>query len=174
VLITNQTRDGDELAEPGPVASYNGPRVVPDLFRDDALEHEFDVLLIPGGMGLRWLLDPDEIDDRDALFDWLIAMDERVQIVASVCTGSALLAAAGLLDGKPATSNQESFAWVATFGPRVLWDNVSRYVDAGKYVTSAGVSAGIDMAFHLVERLCGRAVAEIAAKTAEYPWQRQA
>jgi len=55
------------------------------------------------------------------------------------------------------------FAWVTGFGPRVLWDNVARWVDAGRYVTSAGVSAGTDMAFHLVSRLAGRAVAEQAA-----------
>ena len=52
---------------------------------------------------------------------------------------------------------------MTAYGPRVLWDNVSRWVDAGRYVTSAGVSAGTDMAFHLVDRLAGRAVAEVAA-----------
>ena len=176
VLISNDERDPDDdpddPAVPAPVTSYNGPRVAPDLFRDEALEREIDVLMIPGGMGLRWLLDPDELDDRDALFDWLHAMDKRVQLVTSVCTGAALLAAAGLLDGKPATSNQQSFAWVSGFGPKVLWDNVARWVDAGRYVTSAGVSAGIDMGFHLVSRLAGRAVAEQAALVCEYDWHR--
>ena len=57
-------------------------------------------------------------------------------------------------------------------GPKVLWDSVSRWVDAGKYVTSAGVSAGTDMGFHLVSRLAGRAVAEVAVKAAEYDWHR--
>jgi transcriptional regulator GlxA family with amidase domain len=61
---------------------------------------------------------------------------------------------------------------VRKFGPAVLWDNVSRWVDAGHYVTSAGVSAGTDMAFYLVSRLAGRTVAENAAKAAEYNWQR--
>jgi transcriptional regulator GlxA family with amidase domain len=92
--------------------------------------------------------------------------------MASVCTGAALLAKAGLLDGKPAATNHGSFGWVAQHGPAVLWDSVSRWVDAGKYVTSAGVSAGTDMAFYLVARLAGRAVAEISVQTAEYNWHR--
>ena len=99
-------------------------------------------------------------------------MDKRVKITTSVCTGAAVLAASGVLDGKPAATNHAAFAWVTSFGPRVLWDNVSRWVDAGRYVTSAGVSAGTDMAFHLVDRLAGRAVAEAAARQAEYDWHR--
>jgi transcriptional regulator GlxA family with amidase domain len=99
-------------------------------------------------------------------------MDKRCKLTSSVCTGAAVLAASGLLDGRPAATNHQAFAWVTSFGPRVLWDNVSRWVDAGKYVTSAGVSAGTDMAFHLVDRLAGRAVAEAAVKQAEYDWHR--
>jgi transcriptional regulator GlxA family with amidase domain len=99
-------------------------------------------------------------------------MDKRVKLMTSVCTGAAVLAHSGVLDGKPAATNHEAFAWVATFGPFVHWDNVSRWVDAGRYVTSAGVSAGTDMAFHLVDRLLGRAVAEEAVKQAEYDWHR--
>jgi transcriptional regulator GlxA family with amidase domain len=77
-----------------------------------------------------------------------------------------------LLDGKPAATNHQAFAWVTPFGPNVLWDNVSRWVDAGHYVTSAGVSSGTDMAFYLVSRLAGRAVAEAAVLAAEYDWHR--
>lgn len=108
----------------------------------------------------------------EALMAWVQAMDTRVSLMTSVCTGAAILARAGVLDGHPAATNHQAFAWVAGFGPRVQWDNVSRWVDAGKYVTSAGVSAGTDMAFHLVQRLAGRAVAEQAALTAEYDWHR--
>jgi transcriptional regulator GlxA family with amidase domain len=72
----------------------------------------------------------------------------------------------------PAATNHAAFDWVASQGPLVLWDNRSRWVDAGKYVSSAGVSAGTDMAFYLVSRLAGRAVAERAALAAEYNWQR--
>jgi transcriptional regulator GlxA family with amidase domain len=99
-------------------------------------------------------------------------MDGRVEIMASVCTGAAVLARAGLLDGRPAATNHGVFGWVAGHGPEVLWDSVSRWVDAGKYVTSAGVSAGTDMGFYLVSRLAGRAVAENAVTSAEYDWHR--
>jgi transcriptional regulator GlxA family with amidase domain len=100
------------------------------------------------------------------------AMDKKVRIMASVCVGAAVLAKCGFLDGLPAATNHGSFDWVAHQGPRVLWDNVARWVDAGKYVSSAGVSAGTDLGFYLVSRLAGRAVAEIAARAAEYDWHR--
>ena len=99
-------------------------------------------------------------------------MDKKVRIMASVCTGAAVLARCGFLDGLPAATNHSTFGWVAAQGPLVLWDSVARWVDAGKYVTSAGVSAGTDMGFYLVSRLAGRAVAENAVAAAEYDWHR--
>jgi transcriptional regulator GlxA family with amidase domain len=174
VLVTNETRPaGDGSAVPRPVRSYNGPRVAPDVFRDDALAQRFDVLMIPGGLGVASLLArQDHPDEVEALLAWTRAMDGRVSLMTSVCTGAAVLAAAGLLDSLPAATNHQAFAWVAQFGPRVRWDNIQRWVDAGRYVTSAGVSAGTDMAFHLVARLAGRAVAETAVLAAEYDWHR--
>ena len=173
VFISNQHKpDGEGMATPAPVKSANGPRVAPDYFRDEALEQKIDVLMIPGGSGTRVLLADEHPEDRRALLQWVRSMDERVAIMSSVCTGAAVLAAAGLLDGKPAATNHAAFGWVAGFGPRVHWDNVSRWVDAGRHVTSAGVSAGTDMGFYLVKRLAGRAVAEVAAMSAEYDWHR--
>lgn len=172
LFISNEVRPrGQSSGVPAPVKSSNGPRVAPDMFRDDALNERFDMLMIPGG-NAGMMLDQNQPELVKALMDWVKAMDRRVSLMTSVCTGAAILAHAGLLDGKPATTNHQAFAWVTQFGPRVLWDNVSRWVDAGKYVTSAGVSAGTDMAFYLVERLAGRAVAETAAKGAEYDWHR--
>jgi len=172
LFISNELRPhGVKSATPRPVKSANGPRVAPDIFRDDALKQPFDLLMIPGG-NTGPLIDPAKPKEVTALIDWVKAMDKRVKITTSVCTGSAVLARAGLLDGQPAATNHAAFGWVSQFGPRVLWDNVSRWVDAGRYVTSAGVSAGTDMAFHLVERLAGRAVAEAAARQAEYDWHR--
>jgi putative intracellular protease/amidase len=173
LLIANEVKPpGEGAAAPTPVKSENGPRVAPDMFRDDALSHSFDLIMIPGG-NTGPLLDtkshPHEVKD---LMVWVKAMDKRVQLMTTVCTGAAVLAYSGLLDGKPAATNHAAFAWVTQFGPRVLWDNVSRWVDAGHYVTSAGVSAGTDMAFHLVDRLVGRGVAEAAALQAEYDWHR--
>jgi putative intracellular protease/amidase len=170
VLIANQCRPpGAGEATPKPVKSNNGPRVAPDYFRDEALEEKFDVIMIPGGIGTRPLVNDDN-PDRAALVEWVQAMDQRVELMTSVCTGAAILAFAGVLDGRPAATNHEAFAWVTSQGTRVLWDNVSRWVDAGHYVTSAGVSAGTDMGFYLVKRLAGRAVAEAAAIAAEYGW----
>src|SRR5512132_723281 len=173
VLISNEVKPpGHAAAAPAPIKSVNGPRVAPDLFRDEALGQRFDLLMIPGGGGVNQLLDESRPDEVAALVDWVKAMDGRVQLMTSVCTGAAVLARAGLLDGSPAATNHQAFAWVTQLGPRVSWDNVSRWVDAGRYVTSAGVSAGTDMAFHLVARLAGRAGAEAAATAAEYDWHR--
>jgi transcriptional regulator GlxA family with amidase domain len=155
------------------VRSHGGPSVVPDLTCAEALEDSPDVLMVPGGFGLRAMLDIDANPEAlAARLDWLRAMDERVEIMASVCTGAALLARAGLLDEVAATTNRAAFDWVASHGPLVLWDDRARWVDAGRVVTAAGVSAGMDMAFHLVARLAGRAVAERAVAAAEYRWQR--
>ena len=157
----------------GKARSINGPTVLADLDFDQALRTPPDVLMIPGGLGTGALLD-DKADPKGVaqLLDWVRAMDKKVPLMTSVCTGAAVLARAGLLDGRPAATNHEAFCWVAQHGPKVLWDSVSRWVDAGKYATSAGTSAGIDFGFYLVSRLAGRAVAENAARAAEYDWHR--
>ena len=172
VLVSNETRT-DACSSPNRVKSYNGPYVSPDLYRDEAIALlPIDLLMIPGGRGVGELLMSSDLIAVQELLDWVVAMDKRVQLMSSVCTGAAILARAGVLDGQPAATNHEAFAWVSGFGPNVLWDNVARWVDAGHYVTSAGVSAGTDMAFHLVSRLAGRAVAETAVMSAEYDWHR--
>ena len=153
------------------VTSMNGPSVMPDWDFAQALREPLDVLMVPGGGGTE-----SQLNDHEVL-EWMRAMDKRgdateVRIIASVCTGAAVLAACGFLDGLPAATNHDAFSWVARYGPKVLWDNVARWVDAGRYVTSAGVSAGTDLGFYLVSRLAGRAVAETAAISAEYDWHR--
>ncbi len=181
-FIANQNSPQTKNSSPILVRSYNGPRVVADYFRDEALKQDFDLLMIPGGQGVRTILSSiDQYNpnanskptpELEELLTWVRAMDKRVPIMSSVCTGAAILASAGVLNGRAAATNHQAFAWVTAFGPKVLWNNVSRWVDDGKYVTSAGVSAGTDMAFHLVSRLAGRAVAEAAAIAAEYDWHR--
>jgi transcriptional regulator GlxA family with amidase domain len=155
------------------VRSANGPQVLPDWDMKQALSEPLDLLMIPGGGGTWPLLDEKADPERvAALLDWVRRMDDKVKLMTSVCTGAAVLARAGLLDGRPAATNHGAFAWVAQQGPEVLWDSVSRWVDAGRYVTSAGVSAGTDLGFYLVSRLAGRAVAENAVAAAEYDWHR--
>src|SRR4030081_1651092 len=145
------------------VKSINGPSVAPDWDFARARREPLDLLSVPGGGGTWPLLD--ETSDPNsvaALLDWMRAMDGKVRIMASVCTGAAVPAKRGVLDGLPAATNHGAFDGVASHGRRVLWDSVSRWVDAGKYVTSAGVSAGTDLGFYLVSRLAGRAGAGAA------------
>jgi putative intracellular protease/amidase len=155
------------------VKSANGPSVAPDWDFAQALQQPLDVLMVPGGGGTRSLLDETSNPQSVAtLLHWMRTMDKNVRIMASVCTGAAVLAKCGFLDGLPAATNHSAFGWVVQHGPLVLWDSVARWVDAGKYVTSAGVSAGTDLGFYLVSRLAGRAVAEAAVTAAEYDWHR--
>ena len=155
------------------VRSINGPAVLPDRDMAQALADPPDLLMIPGGGGTWPLLDADaDPAGVAALLDWVRRMNDKVRLMTSVCTGAAVLARAGLLDGLPAATNHGAFAWVRQQGPLVLWDSVSRWVDAGRFVTSAGVSAGTDLGFYLVSRLAGRAVAENAVTAAEYDWHR--
>ena len=108
-----------------------------------------DVLIHPGGHGTRRLLrDPDHLD-------WVRAQRESVPLMASVCTGSLVYAAAGLLKGRPATTHWASLNLLSELDPTVMTDVDARFVDDGDLITSAGVSAGIDMALHLVARLAG-------------------
>jgi transcriptional regulator GlxA family with amidase domain len=155
------------------VKSINGPSVAPDWDWARALQEPLDLLMVPGGRGTWPLLDSQaDPDSVAALLKWTRDMDARVKIMASVCTGAGVLATCGFLDGLPAATNHNAFDWVASHGPKVHWDRVSRWVDAGKYVTSAGVSAGTDLGFYLVSRLVNREVAEIAVRSAEYDWHR--
>jgi transcriptional regulator GlxA family with amidase domain len=144
-----------------PVPMRGGPRLVPDHTLDTA--PALDVLVVPGGPGTR-----SEVAN-EAVRAFLRDRARRVEVLASVCTGAALLGAAGLLDGLSATTNRRSFDWVVSVSsPAVRWDRESRFVDAGRVVTSAGVSAGTDMALHLVSRLAGDDVARAAAQRMEY------
>jgi transcriptional regulator GlxA family with amidase domain len=97
-------------------------------------------------------------------------LSTRTRVVASVCTGSALLARAGLLDGKRATSNKIAWDWVIMQGPEVNWIRKARWVEDGNFFTSSGVSAGMDMALALIEKLTSRECALQAARQAEYLW----
>jgi len=155
------------LAEqPGTVASTQGPRSVVDRTFADA--GSLDMLLIPGGRGAR-----NEVGN-EFLLDWLRQRAEDAEVVASVCTGSAVLAAAGLLNGRRATSNKRSFEWVMTQGPEVLWVPEARWVVDGKFHTSGGVAAGIDMALEIISDLEGEEVAVKVAEGTEYDWHRDA
>ena len=120
------------------------------------------VLLIPGGSGTRTLVGDDQWIKQ------LASLAARSPQVMTVCTGSALLAAAGVLDGRRATSNDLAFDWVVSTGERVDWIKDARWVVDGKFRTSSGISAGIDMALAFVEEACGSEAAEQASRQMEY------
>jgi len=151
------------LAErPGPIESRQGPKAVADVAL--AAAKPYDILLIPGGRGTRR-----EVDNA-ALIDRLRRLAQASDIVATVCTGAALMARTGLLDHRKATSNKASFAWVVAQGPNVLWQPRARWVADGKFYTSSGVSAGMDMALALIAALNGDEKAQQVATYAEYRW----
>ena len=153
----------------GPIATGRegaGPVVLADYSIDDDVD--FDILLIPGGGGTRAL-----VDDR-GFVELLTAACKKAKIVASVCTGAALLSKTGLLDQKPATSNKTAWDWVVRQRDGVEWDPSPRWVDLidketqTGLITSAGVSAGIDMVLALVADLDGEQVADNAAVFIEH------
>lgn len=123
-----------------------------------------DVLLIPGGMGTR------PLSSDEAFLAKLKTIAEKADYVLTVCTGSALLARTGLLNGKKATSNKMALKWVKTCGEQVLWQDSARWVSDGKYYTSSGVSAGIDMALGFMCDRFGEEKARTIARNTEYIW----
>jgi transcriptional regulator GlxA family with amidase domain len=153
-------------AAAGPVASAQGPSVHADAGLADC--PPLELLLVPGGIGTRTA-----VDDRP-LLDWVAARSAAADTVMSVCTGSAVLARAGVLDGRRATTNKAVYRWVVTQGPHVTWVPRARWVEDGKFVTSSGVSAGIDMTLAVIARLVDADTAEALARGMEYDWHRDA
>jgi transcriptional regulator GlxA family with amidase domain len=131
--------------EDGPVTCAKGLRVLPDHSWETA--PPFDVLVYPGGMGTRR-----ELKD-DVVLDWLRDLSGRGTLMTSVCTGSLVYAAAGLLNGRPATTYWGQLDQLGELDDTIDVRRDDRFVDSGEVVTAAGVSAGIDMALHLVARL---------------------
>lgn len=110
---------------------------------------DLDIVLFPGGQGSRTQLADPEV------LAWVRRQRERAEMMTSVCTGALVYAAAGLLTGRPATTHWASLQKLADLDPTIDVRGDERYVDDGDLITSAGVSAGIDMALHLVRRLAG-------------------
>jgi transcriptional regulator GlxA family with amidase domain len=145
-----------------PITATGGLVVTPTYGFEDA--PPIDLLVVPGGFGTRPLLQDEET------LDWIRRTAAEARRVTSVCTGALLLGKIGLLDGKRATTHWAALDLLESVAPAATVDRVQRVIDAGdgKLVTSAGVASGIDMAFHLVEALCGREVADETARYIEY------
>ncbi|KAL8283930.1 hypothetical protein RQP46_005362 [Phenoliferia psychrophenolica] len=125
-----------------------------------------DVLFLPGGLGTR---PPNDLEELKA---FLVQHAPAARFILTVCTGSGLLAQTGLLDGKRATGNKNSWEWTTEQSGGVEWVYKARWVEDGRFWTSSGVSAGIDMALAWVAKVYGGEVAERIAKTMEYVWER--
>lgn len=149
-----------------PIASAQGPTSLPDFSFDDC--PPLDMFLVPGGIGTRREV------INDPLLQWLRDRAAAASIVMSVCTGTALLAKAGLLDGRRATTNKRNFAWASSNGPQVKWVKEARWVEDGKFWTSSGVSAGIDMTLAVIATIANAETAEQIAIQMEYDWHRNA
>lgn len=172
VLGSDKVRIHTVAETAGPVAAAIGSEgaVGPQVIAEHAFASapQYDILLVPGGVGTLTEL------ENPAMLDFLIAQAAFAQYVTSVCTGSALLAKTGLLDGKRATSNKQVFALATMQSDKVHWAEAARWVEDDKFFTSSGVSAGMDMTLALIAKLFGQEVAETAASYAEYTWHRDA
>lgn len=143
-----------------PVRCAKGLRVLPD--RSWAELGEIDVLLYPGGIGTRPQLGQERIRSR------MRSLHAAGTLMTSVCTGALVFADAGLLDGRPATTHWAQLELLATIGERIDVRADERFVDDGEIVTAAGVSAGIDVALHLVARLHSRERAAAVRRAIQY------
>jgi transcriptional regulator GlxA family with amidase domain len=144
--------------EAGPVRADNRMLTMVAEGRWEDSPHP-EILVVPGGIGTRSLLE----DER--LLDWVRSVHETSQWTTSVCTGSLVLAAAGLLDGLEATTHWMERDLLGTLGAR---PTARRVVEQGKVITAAGVSAGIDMALVLADRIAGPEVAQAIQLAIEY------
>ncbi|MCZ9299520.1 DJ-1/PfpI family protein [Corynebacterium hesseae] len=147
-----------------PVASSQGVEVVPTMPYGQI--EPTDVLLVPGGKGTRKLV------EDESFLSWLRGVGAQAPVVASVCTGSAVLAAAGLLEGYTATSNKRAYSWATSFGGDVSWRPEARWVHDRNRWTSSGVAAGMDMTVSLIAHLVSDSAAIDAANFAEYDAHR--
>jgi transcriptional regulator GlxA family with amidase domain len=148
----------------GPVEAgtqgQKGPKVYADYGYEDA--PKLDILLVPGGFGTLPQL------QNEKTLNFIRERTKQTELTTSVCSGSAILAKAGVLDGMKATSNKSFFDQLITNGPKTHWVRQARWVEDGKMVTSSGVSAGIDMALAVIEKLWGAEMADGIAKGTEY------
>lgn len=148
----------------GPVSSYQGPQTVADYDYNNC--PQLDLILLPGGFGTLNEL------GNNAILSFLKTRVPRAKMSMSVCSGSWLLAKAGLLDGRRATSNKIYFKIATQQSKQVEWISKARWVEDGPFFTSSGVSAGIDMALAAIASLFGKDKAMKIANLTEYIWNQ--
>ncbi len=149
-----------------PVSSVHGQRIVVD--KTIAEKNDYDLLFIPGGDSAL-----DAAKD-EALMQWITEASGNAERVMAVCTGTVMLGMTGVLDGRRATTNKIDFTETVPLAPNVEWVKQARWVEDGKFFTSSGVSAGMDMALAVVADLYGMAIADRIAFGCEYEWHKDA
>ncbi len=147
---------------PGSIRARNGLKIVPDFTLETAPPPQ--VVEVPGGAGTGPLL------KKPMVLEWLRQRARQAEIVASVCTGSLVLAQAGLLHNLRATTHHENFAELAALAPNTDVIEDVRFTDNGQVLTAAGISAGIDLSLHIVAQLHGVETAQRTAAYMEYHW----
>lgn len=159
------------VAERGPVYARNGLSINPTYLLND--HPKADIILVPGGGGFH----PDGTPygsrremDNPAVLNWVRRTAGTAELVLSVCTGSLILGKAGLLDGLSATTHYSSLEGLAQVSPTITVRPDERWVDNGKVITSAGISAGIDMSLYVIGRLLGKEVADETARYMQYDY----
>jgi len=146
-----------------PLFARGGLQIVP---KHDISDHpEINILIIPGG------IITDELEKKHVV-SWLIKSSHTAKITGSVCTGAFLLAKAGLLISKAATTHWEDINDFKSMFPDIIIRKNVRWVDEGAVVTSAGISAGIDMSLHLISRIASKYIANLTAKQMEFEWTK--
>ncbi|XP_021949607.2 isonitrile hydratase-like protein xanA [Folsomia candida] len=155
------------LAQKSPVTARNGLAVLPNyVIGQDQDIPKLDILIVPGGMGTVTEA------KNESLISWIKSVSASAEFVLSVCTGVQLLGKAGLLDGMTVTTHHLCFELVRPDCPTTTkFCKCRRFVDNDKVLTSAGISAGIDLSFHLVKKLHGLDSASKVAKYMEYDWK---
>ena len=143
-----------------PVKTTGGMKVIPDVTFDHC--PPLDILVVPGGWGTRREM------NNQAMLSFVRTRAPEVETLASVCTGALILGNAGLLDGLCATTHWRALQTLQELFPKVTVDSKSRVVKAGKVITSAGISAGIDMALLVVAQHYGEGIARATARHMEY------
>jgi len=144
------------------IVTTGGMKIAPDYSLDDC--PSLDILVVPGGWGTRKEM------NNAPLLSWIAERAKKVETLASVCTGSLLLGKAGLLEGKRATTHWRSLDWMSELFPKTKVEKGLHFVEDENLITSAGISAGIDMALKVVARYFGESVARATAKHMEYPF----
>lgn len=174
VFSTARLREEKRREEPSPfevlliaektetVVTSGGMKVIPDHSFETC--PKLDILVVPGGWGTRAEI------KNPVMLEWLKTRSSEVETLTTVCTGAMLLGFAGLLDNRHATTHWRSLDWMRDSFPSVTVEYDKHVVEDGSVITSAGISAGIDMALKVVLRYYGEAVARATAKHMEYPY----